>query len=116
MLPFVSYLLLIQFLEQFQSSSSLETIQAALASTIELPCSIGQNIEPTNLAKVSAGRDKCLYVFRVQFVILTSNGSKRRESECTSFQGVYNDDDIMSQTPAAQRIQIECKEREREIH
>ena len=39
-----------------------ETIQAALASTVELPCSVGLNTEPTNLGKVSAGRDKCLYV------------------------------------------------------
>lgn len=55
----IIYILLIQ---QPYLTDQLETIQVALSSTVELPCSIGQNIEPTNPAKVSAGRDKCLYV------------------------------------------------------
>lgn len=56
----IIYILLIQ---QPYQTYQLETIQAALASTVELPCTVGQNIEPTNPAKVSAGRDKCLYVW-----------------------------------------------------
>lgn len=47
----------------------LETIEAALASTVELPCAVGEHIEPTNPAKVYAPRDKCLYV-RAAFVIV----------------------------------------------
>jgi hypothetical protein len=62
----IIYILLIQ--QPYHTYQS-ETIQAALASTVELPCSVGQNIEPTNPAKVSAGRDKCLYV-RVKFIIV----------------------------------------------
>ena len=34
-----------------------ETIQAALASAVELPCSVGQSIEPSNAAKVKARTD-----------------------------------------------------------
>ena len=53
-------------------TSQSETIQAALASAVELPCSVGQNIEPTHAAKVKARmseEDKCLCV-RVAFVIV----------------------------------------------
>lgn len=52
-----------------QTTYQLETIQVALASTVELPCSVGLNNESTNPGKVSARRDKCLHV-RVQFVIV----------------------------------------------
>lgn len=54
----ISILLIYQPYQTYQ----LETIEAALASTVELPCSVNQNIEPTNPAKVYASRDKCLYV------------------------------------------------------
>ena len=53
----IIFILLIDHTYQF------ETIQAALSSTVELPCSIGQNLDATtNPAKVCAGRDKCLYI------------------------------------------------------
>ncbi len=55
----IIYILLTQ---QPYQTYQLETIEAALGSTVELPCSVGQNIEPTNPAKVNARRDKCLYV------------------------------------------------------
>ena len=55
----IIYILLIH--QPYQTYQS-ETIQTVLASTVELPCSVSKNIEPTNRAKVSAGRDKCLYV------------------------------------------------------
>ena len=58
-IPVIIIILLLQLPDP---SDQLQTIQAILASTVELPCSIGQNIELTNPAKVSAGRDKCLYV------------------------------------------------------
>jgi hypothetical protein len=54
----ITILLIYQPYQTYQ----LETIQTALASTVELSCSVSQNIEPTNPGKVSAGRDKCLYV------------------------------------------------------
>jgi hypothetical protein len=53
-----------------QQTYQLETIEAVLSSTVELPCSVtGQNIQSTNPAKVNARRDKCLCV-RVAFVIV----------------------------------------------
>jgi len=55
-------LVILTFFQFISQTLQLETIQATLASTIELPCSVERNIDPTNLAKVSAGRDKCLYV------------------------------------------------------
>jgi hypothetical protein len=55
----IIFILLIQLPYQ---TSQFETIHASLASSVELPCSVGQNIELKNPAKVSAGRDKCLYV------------------------------------------------------
>ena len=55
-------LVVLTFFQFISQTLQLETIQATLASTIELPCSVERNIDPTNLAKVSAGRDKCLYV------------------------------------------------------
>ena len=53
----IIYILLIQ---QPHQSDQLETIQVALASSAELPCSVEQNVSPINPAKVCAGRDKCL--------------------------------------------------------
>ncbi|CAF1498227.1 unnamed protein product [Rotaria magnacalcarata] len=50
----IIYILLIQ---QPYQTYQLETIQVTLASTVELPCSIGQNIEPTNPAKIIWIRD-----------------------------------------------------------
>ncbi|UJR27871.1 hypothetical protein I4U23_009136 [Adineta vaga] len=49
----ISILLIYQPYQTYQ----LETIEAALASTVELPCSVSQNIEPTNPAKIIWIRD-----------------------------------------------------------
>ncbi|CAF1633648.1 unnamed protein product [Adineta ricciae] len=49
----ISILLIYQPYQTYQ----LETIEAALASTVELPCSVNQNIEPTNPAKIIWIRD-----------------------------------------------------------
>ncbi|CAF1485282.1 unnamed protein product [Adineta steineri] len=50
----ITYILLIQ---QPYQTYQLETIEAALASTVELSCSVGQNIEPTSPAKIIWIRD-----------------------------------------------------------
>lgn len=98
----LAVLICLLLIHQPSPTYQFETIQAALASTVELPCSVDRNIEPTNLAKVSAGRDKCLYVLsrvccswdaRVLF-------KERKESE-SKVQGVDKNDDIMSNTQLA---------------
>jgi hypothetical protein len=89
-------------------TSSFETIQAALASTVELPCSItiGPNIEATNPAKVSAGRDKCLYVLsRVCYCWYAAIVLFKEERE-SSFQGVHNHDDITISYTAGEPLDV----------
>lgn len=60
MLSIVIIIILV-LIQQFSPTYQLRIIQATLASTVELPCSIiNENNEPTNPAKVNAKRDKCL--------------------------------------------------------
>lgn len=92
-------IIIIVLIQQFSSTNQLKTIQATLASTVELPCSIiNQNIEPTNPAKVNAKRDKCLYIHTYIFMY-DLNCSKKTKNSCC--QGVdnnnnNNNNDIMS--------------------
>ncbi|CAF2886222.1 unnamed protein product [Rotaria sp. Silwood2] len=54
----LSIVIITLIIQQFYLTYQLETIQAALSSTVELACSVtGQNIEPTNPAKIVWIRD-----------------------------------------------------------
>ena len=89
-----------------QTTYQLETIQVALASAVELPCSVGLNNESTNPGKVRLGGTS-VYMFEYSLLLLKMDKycSKRRKIE-SKFQGVEekerererNNDDIMSYT------------------
>jgi hypothetical protein len=58
----LSIVIIILLIQQFYPTYQLEAVQAAISSTVELPCSvINQNIESTNPAKVNTKKGgKCL--------------------------------------------------------
>ncbi len=50
----LSLIIILLFIQQFHSTEQLKTIQATLASTVELPCSVvNQTIESASTAKVN---------------------------------------------------------------
>jgi len=67
----LSIVIIILLIQQFYPTYQLETIQAALSSTIELPCSsiTNQNIEPTNSAKIVWIRDDQANIVSLDSVI-----------------------------------------------
>ena len=75
----LSIVIIILLIQHILPTYQFQTIQSALSSTVELPCSItSQNIEPTNLAKVNVKR--------------------------TVSRGEHNNNDIMSLKPTDEYI------------
>jgi hypothetical protein len=61
----LSIVIIILLIQQFYPTYQLEAVQAAISSTVELPCSvINQNIESTNPAKVNTKKRRQVFMKR----------------------------------------------------
>jgi len=66
----LSIVIIILLIQQFYPTYQLEAVQAAISSTVELPCSvINQNIESTNPAKVNTKKRRQVFII---IIIMTS--------------------------------------------
>jgi hypothetical protein len=84
----LSIVIIILIIQQISPTYQLKTIQATLASTVELPCSVvNQNNESTNPAQVNVQKGQ-VFIYLIRAV--------QRRKEKNSFQGVDNNNDIIS--------------------
>jgi len=84
----LSIVIIILIIQQISPTYQLKTIQATLASTVELPCSVvNQNNESTNPAQVNVQKGQ-VFIYLIRAVQI--------RKEKNSFQGVDNNNDIIS--------------------